>query len=94
MEKLDRQNAAEVKPIGVTSAASVDPVSQPIITTSDSDQQAKNVEQRQQQQHQQLTVLDEERIQTTFAMPINPADVLCGRGKQSFNHGMYIYPLN
>lgn len=32
-------------------------------------------------------VLDEEKIHSTIDMSINPADVLSGRGKQSFNHG-------
>lgn len=32
-------------------------------------------------------ILDEEKIQPTIDMSINPADVLSGRGKQAFNHG-------
>jgi hypothetical protein len=41
-----------------------------------------------QHQLQQLEVLDEERITSTFIdMSINPTDVLSGRGKISFNHG-------
>jgi hypothetical protein len=37
----------------------------------------------------ETTVLDEEKIQSTLDMSINPADVLSGRGKQSFNHGTF-----
>lgn len=33
------------------------------------------------------SVMDEERIEPTKDLSINSADVLCGRGKQSFNHG-------
>lgn len=32
-------------------------------------------------------IMDEERIQPTKDVSINAADVLCGRGKPSFNHG-------
>lgn len=39
----------------------------------------------------QETVLDEEKIHATIDMSINPADVLSGRGKQSFNHGTLLF---
>lgn len=32
------------------------------------------------------TALDEERIHSSIDSSIRPADVLCGRGKPSFNH--------
>lgn len=32
-------------------------------------------------------VMDEQRIEPTRDFTINAADVLCGRGKPSFNHG-------
>lgn len=34
-------------------------------------------------------VLNEDRIELTRDMSINPADVLSGRGKQAFNHGTF-----
>jgi hypothetical protein len=34
--------------------------------------------------------LDEDRIESTRDMSINPADVLSGRGKQAFNHGTFL----
>ena len=34
--------------------------------------------------------LDEDRIESTRDMSINPADVLSGRGKQAFNHGTFV----
>ena len=37
-----------------------------------------------------VAALDEDRIESTRDMSINPADVLSGRGKQAFNHGTFV----
>ena len=34
-----------------------------------------------------MALMDEQRIEPTKDASINAADVLCGRGKMSFNHG-------
>jgi predicted Ser/Thr protein kinase len=34
-----------------------------------------------------MALMDEQRIEPTKVISINAADVLCGRGKMSFNHG-------
>jgi hypothetical protein len=77
MEETDPQGAAEEGLQGYDSS-SVAPADK--VAKSSEDQQHRDP-------FQSLDVMDEQRIEPSKDLSINAADVLCGRGKISFNHG-------